>query len=236
MKKQSAVVTLSGGQDSTTCLYWALELFRPVRAVGFYYGQRHVVELNQAEYIAKQADVPFTTLGIPALTQIGGAALTNSKIPVDVDATDTGNRYAEAHGLPSTFVPGRNALFLTLAMALAVRDGDANVVTGVCEADEAGYPDCRRPFVLALKKALSLGLDEDVSIHAPLLTLTKGETFVLADELGVLDIILNDTHTCYHGDRSRKHPWGFGCGECGACHERAKGWQDYKKMMGAGRA
>lgn len=144
------------------------------------------------------------------------------------DATGSGNEHAERHGLPSTFVPGRNLIFLGLVAAYAAQHDIGNIVTGVCEADDAGYPDCRGSFIDAFEHAANeaMGL-EDMIIHTPLLTRTKAQTFKLADELGVLDIILEDTHTCYEGDRSTRWSWGYGCGDCPACQERARGYDSF---------
>lgn len=226
-----AVVLHSGGQDSSTCLAWAIDRWGKdnVYPVAFDYVQRHSVELKQAEAVCRELGVRFP-VRIPAtgLAYIGGAALTNQEIEVNTNAKDTGNVYAEEHGLPSTFVPGRNLLFFTLAAAFGAKMGIYTLVTGVCEADDAGYPDCRESFVRSAEKTLRLALDEPwVEVHAPLLHRSKAETFELAAELGVLEMVLEHTHTCYNGDRSHRHPWGYGCGECGACQERAKGWDGY---------
>lgn len=233
MTEEKAVVLFSGGQDSTTCLVWAIDKWGPsnVFPVLFNYGQRHAVELAQAGIILSKL-LPGhepVMLDVAALNQIGGAALTDPGVDVNVDAADTGNVYAEAHGLPSTFVPGRNMLFLTLALAYGARHGAYNLVTGVCEADEAGYPDCRKPFVEAARYALALAIDEkQVQVHAPLIKATKAETFKLAEDLGVLDLVLEETHTCYHGNRDVRLDWGYGCGECGSCVERAKGYAQFR--------
>lgn len=232
-----ALVLLSGGQDSTTCLHWALKHWGRghVQAVSFDYGQRHAVELQAAERIAGEAGVPWTLLEVPALDTIGGAALTDSNVAVNVDAAGTGNRYAEDHGLPSTFVPGRNAILLSTAAALAAREGLWTIVTGVCEADDAGYPDCRSLFLSAQEEALRQALDDfRLTLAAPLMVLSKGETFALAKELGVLDLIVEGTHTCYEGDRSVRWGWGYGCGKCGACRTRAAGWKEYRDAGGLG--
>jgi len=224
-----ALVLLSGGQDSSTCLYWALTYFTRVQAVAFDYGQRHRVELDQAALIAQRAGVPFEILTVPALSEIGGAALTSDSINVAADATGSGNAYAERHGLPSTFVPARNAILLATAAALAARAGLNTIVTGVCEADDAGYPDCRAAFVGALEAALRLALDDpELTIAAPLLRANKALTFKLADELGCLGDVLALSHTCYEGDRSLNHDWGYGCGECPACLTRAAGFEAYR--------
>lgn len=227
-----SIVLLSGGQDSTTCLAWAKEtLGSGVRAVAFDYGQRHSIELKQAAEIADRIGVlSFSVLDAHVLKDLGGAALTDDRVEVEAKADPRSlNRHAYEHGLPSTFVPGRNMLFFTLAAAFGARFGCYQLVTGVCQQDRAGYPDCRAEFVEAAQEALSLALDERVLIHAPLLDRDKSETWALAQSLGILDVIVELTHTCYHGDRSEMHPWGAGCGECPACVERIRG---YAKFVG----
>lgn len=228
-----AVVLHSGGQDSTTCLGWAVDQFgeENVYPLVINYGQRHAVEIEQAHKIARYIapSNAAAEANVPALGEIGAAALTNDDIEVNVDAEGTGNVYAETHGLPSTFVPARNLLFFSVAAAYGAPLGAYNIVTGVCAADDAGYPDCRDVFVRSASVTLRLALDEpDVRINAPLLHKTKAETFAMADELGILEVVLEDSHTCYQGDREHRFEWGYGCGECGACHERAKGWAQFK--------
>lgn len=243
-KDGSAVVLLSGGQDSTTCLVQALRTWRPenVHGVAFDYGQRHGTELMCATDIAYRLGIQhhFQVLRVEALSELGGAALTDSDIRVETDATGTGNIYAEQHGLPSTFVPGRNMVFLSLATAYAAQVGARHIVTGVCEADRAGYPDCRPEFVSAAELALrqALGTD-DLLLIAPLLYLTKAGTFALAADHDALDLIITSTSTCYNGinvashdgEQEQLHPWGWGCGECGACAERAAGWAEYRGIV-----
>jgi len=229
-----AVVLHSGGQDSTTCLAWAIDLWGKdnVYPVAFNYSQRHEIELEKAEEICEMLGVaPLRILAVPALHALGAAALTNKDISVNVNPEGTGNKYAEEHNLPSTFVPGRNLLFFTLAAAYGATLGHYNLVTGVCQTDDAGYPDCREVFVKSAARTLRLALDEDfVDVHAPLLHKSKAETFALAASLGVLGIVVEHTHTCYHGDRSARFPWGYGCGKCGACQERARGWFAFAEM------
>ncbi len=237
-----AVVAMSGGQDSTTCLAWAIDRWGPgrVHAVAFDYGQRHAVELDSAEAICFKLGVPFLVLGIDAFAQLGAAALTSPTIDVATDATDSGNEHAEREGLPSTFVPGRNLIFLGLVGAYAAQHGITNVVTGVCAADEAGYPDCRPEFIVSMQHALNMAMglpysrEGGITIHAPLIFLDKAKTWKLAADLGILETIVRDTHTCYNGDRTQLHDWGHGCGECGACVERAAGYASWQKdNMGA---
>lgn len=226
-----SIVLLSGGQDSTTCLAWARQNLGPgIRTISFNYGQRHRVELDRAEDIASRFEgvVSHAELPLEALHHLGGAALTNPNIEVEAEASEESlNAHAYAHNLPSTFVPGRNFLFFGLAAAYGAKFGIYDLVTGVCEQDRAGYPDCRAEFVKAAEEALSLALDEPVTIHAPLLERNKAATWALADSLGVLTTIIEHTHTCYHGTRDVKHEWGYGCGECPACVERMKGYYDY---------
>jgi len=219
-----AVVAMSGGQDSTTCLAWALEEVGAgrVHAVTFDYGQKHRVELECAAEICEQWNVP-------AFNELGAAALTNRNIDVDADAAGTGNEHAERIGLPSTFVPGRNLIFLGLVAAYAAQHDIPNVITGVCAADEAGYPDCRPEFIVSFQDtariAMGIQSTDKLKVYAPLLYLDKAGTFALADEAGALKTIIEQTHTCYNGDHETFHRWGYGCGDCPACQERANGFQ-----------
>jgi 7-cyano-7-deazaguanine synthase len=225
----NTIVLLSGGQDSTTALAWALREWGPARTVAFDYGQRHRVELEQSAIISKELGAEsHVVLPVEALKVLGGAALTNDNIKVEAEASEYSlNSHAWAHGLPSTFVPGRNMLFLTLAAAYGAKFGIYDLVTGVCGQDRAGYPDCRAEFIRSAEATLSLALDEPVSITAPLVDQTKAQTWALADDLGILDVIIEHTHTCYFGNRNVRHDWGYGCGECPACIERIKGWDQF---------
>lgn len=245
----TAVVLLSGGQDSTTCFYQALDLYGPegIEAVSFDYGQRHRVELTLAEVTAARAGVPHTVYDVPALAQLGAASLTNEDIRnpgvgsnlgnavadgrVVLDVPASRNVFADELGLPPSFVPGRNLLFFTLAAAHAAKVGAHIIVSGVCEQDRSGYPDCRSEFVEQMGESIRLGFDwDEFVIAAPLLHLSKAETWALADQLGILDRIVLDTHTCYEGDRSGPpKPWGYGCGECGACIERMRGYEEFRQ-------
>ena len=207
------------------CLAWALERYEHVETVGFTYGQRHIVEIEQrAVILSKLAEFdevgqrlgPDTVLELAALKSVSDTALTR----------ETEITFA-ATGLPTTFVPARNLLFLTYAAALAYRRGIDTLVGGMCETDFSGYPDCRNDTVQALAKALCLGLDRPMTIETPLMFLDKAGTWELASSLGgerLVDLIIEDTHTCYLGDRSHRHPWGYGCGQCPACELRARGW------------
>ncbi len=229
MSESSALVLFSGGQDSTICLAWALNRYERVETIGFHYGQRHNVELAQREIIrsklARLGDAakrlgPDTVLDLPALQSISDTALTR----------ETEITFA-ATGLPTTFVPGRNLLFLTYAAALAYRRGIRTLVGGMCETDFSGYPDCRNDTIQTLAQALSLGLANPVSVETPLMYIDKAGTWELASKLrgdDFIQIIVEDTHTCYMGDRTNRHEWGYGCGICPACDLRAKGWSEWR--------
>ncbi len=215
---EAAVLLFSGGQDSTTCLYWALQRYDQVHAVIFDYGQRHAVEIAQARAIAKLCDVPSLVLPISGLGQLGGSALTDSNVSVaDELGTET--------TLPNTFVPGRNLLFLTLAAGYAYLKGIPNLVTGVCQADYSGYPDCRAAFITSAEASLRLAMDYPFAVHTPLMNLDKAGIWKLASELGCLDIVIQQSHTCYNGDHSTLHAWGYGCGHCPACQLRKRGFE-----------
>lgn len=205
----SAVVLLSGGQDSVTCLYWAKQRFEQVHALTLDYGQRHRIELEAAKEISQRAQVQsHKVLTLDALSQLGGSSLTDA-IPIEQSAR---------HGLPNSFVPGRNLLFLTLAAAFAYQVNCHDVVGGMCQTDFSGYPDCRRDTLDALESAISLGMDWTIKIHTPLMFLTKAETVLLAQEVGAMEA-LRWSHTCYEG---RRPP----CGVCPACLLRAKGFAE----------
>lgn len=223
------IVLLSGGQDSTTCLAWALREHGAAMTVSFDYGQRHKIELEQAALISKTLGAEsHDVIPVEALSWLAGAALTNESIDVEAQASaESLNAHAWAHGLPSTFVPGRNMLFLTLAAAYGAKFGIYDLVAGMCQQDRAGYPDCRHEFIDAAEDALTLALDEQVTIETPLMNLTKAETWALADELGIVNVVIDLTHTCYHGERDVRHEWGAGCGICPACVERARGWDQF---------
>ncbi|MDJ0918321.1 MAG: 7-cyano-7-deazaguanine synthase QueC [Woeseiaceae bacterium] len=210
--KQRALVVLSGGQDSTTCLYWAIDRYGAgnVGAVTFDYGQRHRVELECAADIARAAGVPHVQLPIDTFAALGGNALTDD---IDVESGDS-----DTSGLPNTFVPGRNLVFLTFAAALAYREGYGTLVTGVAQTDYSGYPDCRQETIDALRTAISLGMEFELAIETPLMQLSKAETVLLARDVGALDAMAL-THTCYNGERPP-------CGHCPACVLRAKGFAE----------
>ena len=223
---RGALVLFSGGQDSTACLAWALERFSRVETLGFDYGQRHRIELDcrltvRAE-LARQFPAWAVRLGedhlldLSVLGQISDCALTAERA-IEM----------QANGLPNTFVPGRNLLFLTFAATLAYRRGLSVLVGGMCETDYSGYPDCRDNTLKALQVALSLGLDGPMTVETPLMFLDKADTWALTQQLGgeaLNRLIVEHTHTCYLGERGTLHPWGHGCGHCPACELRAKGW------------
>jgi len=213
MKMEKAVVVFSGGQDSTTCLFWALKQFVEVEAVTFDYGQRHRLEIEVASAIAKELHVPHTVLDMSLLNQLAPNALTRSEIAVE----------QKEGQLPSTFVDGRNLLFLSFAAVLAKQKGARHLVTGVCETDFSGYPDCRDIFIKSLNVTLNLAMDYQFVIHTPLMWLTKAETWKLADELGAFEFVRTKTLTCYNGIIAR------GCGECPACVLRRRGLEEYMK-------
>lgn len=220
MAKGAALVLFSGGQDSTTCLYWAKQEFERVEAIGFHYGQRHAIELEQAERIAAMAAVPWEVVDLRGL-------FSNSAL---LGGGSTAGTHPSDPNLPATFVPGRNLVFLSLAAAVAYNRGITDLVAGVCQTDFSGYPDCRRVFIESLETTLSLALaPRDFRIHTPLMYLDKADTFQLAEELGILDIVLEHTHTDYHGDRSERHPWGYGRLDNEASRLRARGWAEYQR-------
>lgn len=226
---QKALLLFSGGQDSGTCLGWALNRFQLVETVGFDYGQRHKVELDcrqnirqhivsiKAEWREKLGEDTILKTGL--FEQIGETALT-SKIDISVDA----------NGLPNTYVPGRNLIFFTAAAALAWRKGIHHIISGVCETDSSGYPDCRDDSVKAMQVALNLGMNAHFILHTPLMWLDKAATWQLALDEGSADfveLLRTETHTCYLGERGEEHVWGYGCGECPACRLRAHGWKKF---------
>ena len=222
VKGKSAVVVLSGGQDSVTCLGLALKNFEKVYAVGFVYGQKHEVEIRCAHRICQEHGVPFTVFSIPALQFIGNSALIRGTEQKDVSA-----KHAQNANLPASFVPNRNALFLTTAHAYAQKVGADCLITGVCETDFSGYPDCRDEFIRSLEETLNLGYETNIKIYTPLMWLNKAETFALAKEVDFLTVVLEDSHTCYNGDHNTNFVWGYGCGECPACKLRANGFEAF---------
>jgi len=218
LKNEKAVVVFSGGQDSTTCLFWAKQTFKDVIAVTFDYGQRHDAEIDVAKEIAADLGVPHHVLDMGLLNQLAPSALTRSDIDIEIKEGE----------LPSTFVEGRNLLFLSFAAILGKQAGARHIVTGVCETDFSGYPDCRDSFVKSLNVTLNLSMDHDFVVHTPLMWLDKKETWKLADELDAFDYIRERTLTCYNGVK------GSGCGECPACELRQNGLDQYLAEKGGG--
>ena len=230
----SALVLLSGGQDSATCLGWALNRFDRVHTIGFDYGQRHLVEIqcrrNVLDNVRTNLALPTcwaerlqddTIISLDLFSQIGDTAMTSD---MEICYNDK--------GIPNTFVPGRNLVFLTAAAALAWRKGIRNIVAGVCETDFSGYPDCRDDTIKAMQVAINLGMDSHFIIHTPLMWLDKSQTWTLAEQEGgrnFVEMVRTVTHTCYLGDRNTLHEWGYGCGECPACRLRAHGWKAYSQ-------
>ncbi len=225
---RSALVLFSGGQDSATCLASALARYERVETAGFDYGQRHHVEMQaRLDVRAALADLPGgERLGEDFVVDLSGyGAIAESALTADRAIE------MEASGLPSTFVPGRNLVFLTVASALAYRRGHGVLVGGMCETDYSGYPDCRRQTIDAMQSALTLGLDTSLVIDTPLMQLSKAQTWQLAQNLGgeaLVEIIRTRSHTCYRGERGTLHEWGHGCGTCPACELRAKGWAEWR--------
>ena len=225
----SALVLFSGGQDSTTCLAWALSRYQRVETIGFSYGQRHAVEMEVREPVRRAMAAlsddwrrrlgPDRVVPLDVLGAVSTSALT-ADLPLDT----------RPDGLPATFVPGRNLVFLTFAAIVAYQRGLKHVVAGVCETDFSGYPDCRDDTVKALQVAINLGMEARLVLETPLMWIDKAATWGLAETLGgraLVDLIVAETHTCYLGDRTSRHDWGVGCGTCDACRLRAGGWARY---------
>ena len=225
----TALVLFSGGQDSATCLAWALERYDRVETIGFDYGQKHRVELDCRTTTLAALRTAFPVwaqklgadhlIALPVIGEISETALTR-----DVEIQ------MQANGLPNTFVPGRNLLFLTVAAMVAYRSGAKHIVTGVCETDFSGYPDCRDDTIKALQVALNLGMETRLVLDTPLMWIDKAQTWQLAHELGgqkLVDLIVEETHTCYQGDRVHRHACGYGCGVCPACDLRRKGFEAF---------
>ena len=230
MTAPKAIVLFSGGQDSSTCLAWALGRYQRVETIGFDYGQNHRIELDCRRTVLQHLRNSFprwaTRLGQDHLLEIGALGEIS-----DTALTREAEIVLQADGLPNTFVPGRNLLFLTLAAALAYRRGCTVLVGGMCEIDYSGYPDCRHDTVQAMQTALSLGLGRPLEIATPLMWLDKAQTWQLAADLGgeaLIELIQEDTHTCYRGDRQHRHDWGYGCGACPACELRAAGYRKWQ--------
>ena len=213
MENNEALVVFSGGQDSTTCLFWALKHFSKVSAITFYYGQKHSLEVTLARQIAEDAGVDFNLMDVSFIGTLGRNSLTDTSIVMDKEKPEG--------SFPNTFVPGRNLFFLSIAAVYARERGIRNIVTGVSQTDFSGYPDCRDSFIKSLNVTLNLAMDEQFVIHTPLMWLDKCETWALADSLGVLDLVRTKTLTCYNGVP------GDGCGECPSCKLRKAGLEQY---------
>lgn len=228
---QGALVLFSGGQDSTTCLAWALDRFERVETLGFEYGQNHVVEMTVREHLRLELARLKPEWG----QRLSSDHVHDASVIADLSQaalTGQARTLLRSEGLPETFVPGRNLVFLTLASALAYRRGLSHIVTGVCETDYSGYPDCRNQTIQALQMAISLGTDVEFSIDTPLMWIDKAQTWAMAASLGgdpLVELVRTGTHTCYRGDRTNEHAWGYGCSECPACQLRARGWAEFAK-------
>lgn len=226
----TALVLFSGGQDSTTCLAWALTRFERVETIGFDYRQRHRVELDQRGTIRKEIAKLDPQWG----ARLGEDHLLDLGVLGEISATAMTRDIAiiaDEKGLPNTFVPGRNLMFFTFAAAVAFRRGLRHLVGGMCETDYSGYPDCRDDTLKAMQVALNLGMEKNFIVETPLMWLDKGDTWRLAETLGgkaLVELVIETTHSCYLGERSRKWEWGYGCGDCPACHLRAEGWKKYR--------
>jgi len=234
MRDERALVLFSGGQDSATCLAWALERFGRVETIGFDYGQRHRVELEVRQNFITRLRTDFPAwashLGDDHVVELGMlSAISDTALTRDVAIT------MQDGGLPNTFVPGRNLLFFTVAAAVAYRRGIKHLIGGMCETDFSGYPDCRDDTLKALQVAIGLGMDRRFVIHTPLMWIDKAATWSLANDLGgeaLVRLLIKATHTCYLGDRSHYHDWGFGCGDCPACDLRRLGWEIFAAGRG----
>ena len=214
MTNETALVVFSGGQDSTTCLFWAKREFKEVHALSFRYGQKHEKEVELARRIAEGTGVPFTAMDLPLIGTLGRNALTDTSMPMD-------ERIPDGEEFPNTFVPGRNLFFLSVAAVRARELGIRHIVTGVSQTDYSGYPDCRDNFIKSLNVTLNLAMDYQFVLHTPLMWRDKAQTWALADELGVLDLVRRETMTCYNGVP------GGGCGHCPACKLRREGLEKY---------
>lgn len=218
LNHEKALVIFSGGQDSTTCLAWTIEMLGKsnVEALTFNYGQRHSLELKQSEHLANAFGVVRTVIDLNVFENFNDSALIDHRKDIS----------KEEDGLPISFVPGRNTMFLLTAAMLAYKLRIGNIVAGVCQTDFSGYPDCRQQTIDAIKMAINMSMETDFKILTPLMDMSKADTFGLANRLGILDVVLTETATCYNGNQTR-HLWGMGCGQCPACKIREKGFNDY---------
>jgi 7-cyano-7-deazaguanine synthase len=218
-----AVVIFSGGQDSTTCLAWAKNRTEKTYALSFIYGQKHDVEIQQARKIAEAMTIPLRVVDISFYAQMVNSALFGEG--------DVNSNHQDQSDLPASFVPNRNALFILLSHSYAQTMHADTIITGVCQTDYSGYPDCRQDFITSLEGSLNLGSNQNIKIKTPLMYLTKSETFQLAKEEGVLELVLKESHTCYNAS-AVMNDWGRGCNECPACHLRAKGYYEFINQVG----
>lgn len=224
-KSEHAVVLLSGGQDSITCLGWALMMFASVQAVSFNYGQRHASELESAQNVCDEMNIKLEVFETDVLKQLGDSALLT-------EGADVTAAHSHKPNLPASYVPNRNAFMLTLAHAYAQKVGATRVVTGVCQTDYSGYPDCRLGFINALERALNAGAESKILIDTPLMFLDKKETFQLAEEIGFLPMVIEHARTCYNGDIETRHDWGTGCGTCPSCTLKKAGYEQFIAAKG----
>lgn len=215
-----ALIVFSGGQDSTTCLGWAKNNYQEIETISFFYNQKHSIEIEKSKEICKILNIKQKIINIDFLNNLVNSALINDG---NVNASHEDN-----NNLPASFVPNRNAIFLTLAHGYAQKIKAEYIITGVCQTDYSGYPDCRKVFIDKLQDTLNLGSDTNIKIITPLMFLSKAETFKLASDNNCLDLVLNNSYTCYNGSLL-KNEWGFGCGECPSCQLRKKGFYEFKK-------
>ena len=213
-----ALVIFSGGQDSTTCLGWAKNRYEEVEAISFIYGQKHKTEIEQAKKISEKLNIKHTIIDVSFFSEIVDSALTSNG--------DVNKQHERIKDLPASFVPNRNAFFITLAHSYAQKTGAETLITGVCQTDYSGYPDCRDEFIKAIKMALNVGSQSEIDIITPLMWLTKKQTWELAEKEGVLDLVKELSHTCYNGTEIM-NKWGKGCGSCPACKLKKKGYDEY---------
>lgn len=221
--KTKAVVIFSGGQDSTTCLQWAINRYDEVEAITFFYGQNHSIEIDQSKIICNRLNIKHVNIDISFLATIVDSALTSNG--------DVNKKHSRLKDVPASFVPNRNQLFITLAHAYAQKIQAEALVTGVCETDFSGYRDCRNEFIKDLARVTNLGSGAEIIIKTPLMWLNKAETFKLAEEEGILDLVIKESHTCYNGDRDHLHSWGYGCDNCPACNLRKQGYEEYIRVL-----
>lgn len=214
-----ALIIFSGGQDSTTALGWAIKKYNLVEAITFLYGQKHAVEIEQSKIICKKYNIKQHIIDISFFANIVDSALTSDG--------DVNKKHKRLKDLPASFVPNRNAIFITIAHSLAQKIEAQILVTGVCQTDYSGYPDCRNIFIQSIQNSLNLGSDSKIQIKTPLMYLTKAETWQMAEKVNIIQDVIELSHTCYNGNRQIRHDWGYGCNNCAACKLRSIGWKQY---------